>query len=243
MTESLHLVLEYLLSPSFFKGALTTLALTVVSMLIGMLIGLPLALLQERRSVFVRLPVLLYLWLFRGTPVLLQIVFVFNVLPLFGVVLSGFASGVLALALNEGAYMAEIFRSGIQAVSPRQRLAGRALGMTSAQVMRLVVLPQALRTVVPPTGNQFMGMLKSSALVSVIAVQDLLLIADQTASANFRYIEALSAAAIYYLIFTTLFMVIQGYIERWVAPRRSSGRRSWSQRLISLTSAQPRSSQ
>ena len=117
--------------------------------------------------------------------------------------------------MNEGAYMAEIVRSGLQAVGRGQRTAARALGMREAQMMRYVVLPQALRIIMPPIGNQFIGMLKLSALVSVVAVEELLLVANQTASANFRYLEALSAAGIYYLLFTTLFMVLQARIEDW----------------------------
>jgi polar amino acid transport system permease protein len=158
--------------------------------------------------------VVFYLWLFRGTPVLLQLVFAFNVLPAFGVLLPGFACAVLALGLNEGAYMAEIMRSGIRAVGPGQRLAARALGLEEWRVMRWVVLPQALRIIIPPIGNQFIGMLKLSALVSVIGVQELLLVADQTASGNFRYIETLTAAGLYYLALTTVFMAIQSMIER-----------------------------
>ncbi len=207
----------------FLRGAGMTLLITVVSLLIGMAVGLILALAQGSRYRGARWFGLLYLWLFRGTPVLFQLIFVFNVLPVFGILLSGFASAVLALGLNEGAYMAEIMRSGIQAISRGQRTAARALGMTEWQVMRHVVLPQAFRIIIPPIGNQFIGMLKLSALVSVIAVQDLLLVANQTASANFRYLQALGAAGIYYLLLTTLFMTVQGRIERW-ANRR--GRRA-----------------
>ena len=147
-----------------------------------------------------------YLWLFRGTPVLFQIIFIYNVLPSFGIRLSAFVCAVLALSLNEGAYMAEILRSGLQAVKKGQRTAGLALGMTSSQMMRHVVIPQAARIVLPPIGNQMIGMLKLSALVSVIAVEELLLVANQTASADFRYFEALTAAGIYYLAMTTAFM-------------------------------------
>jgi polar amino acid transport system permease protein len=110
--------------------------------------------------------------------------------------------------------MTEIMRSGIRAVGPGQRLAARALGLEDRQIMLWVVLPQALRIVIPPIGNQFIGMLKLSALVSVIGVQELLLVADQTASGNFRYIETLVAAGIYYLALTTVFMLIQSMIER-----------------------------
>ena len=144
---------------------------------------------------------------------LLQIVFAFNVLPSLGVVLSGYTCAILALGLNEGAYMAEIMRSGIRAVGRGQRSAARALGLEDWQIMRWVVLPQALRIIIPPIGNQFIGMLKLSALISVIGVNELLLTADQAASSNFRYFEALAAAAAYYLGLTTLFMLVQNRIE------------------------------
>jgi polar amino acid transport system permease protein len=209
-----HLLVQYLLSADFFHGAIMTLSLSIASLATGMVVGLLLAVGQEVPLRPVRWLVVFYLWLFRGTPVLLQLVFAFNVLPAFGVLLPGFACAVLALGLNEGAYMAEIMRAGIRAVGPGQRLAGRALGLEEWRVMRFVVLPQALRIVIPPIGNQFIGMLKLSALVSVIGVQELLLVADQTASGNFRYIETLAAAGIYYLALTTVFMLIQSTIER-----------------------------
>ncbi|HSU07256.1 MAG TPA: amino acid ABC transporter permease [Acetobacteraceae bacterium] len=216
-----HLVLQYLVSDAFFHAASITLLLSIASLAVGMAVGLLLAVAQEAPLRAVRALVVVYLWLFRGTPVLLQIVFAFNVLPSFGIVLPGFACGVLALGLNEGAYMAEIMRSGIRAVGPGQRLAARAVGLEDWGVLRWVVLPQALRIIIPPIGNQFISMLKLSALVSVIGVQELLLVADQTASGNFRYIETLSAAGIYYLALTTLFMAIQSLIERRLRRRRT----------------------
>jgi polar amino acid transport system permease protein len=167
--------------------------------------------------------------------VLFQLIFVFNVLPSFGFVLSGFACAVLALSLNEGAYMAEIMRSGIRSVGGGQRQAARALGMTEWQVMRRVVLPQALRIIIPPIGNQFIGMLKLSALVSVIAVEELLLVANQTASSNFRYVEALSAAGIYYLAMTTVFMLLQALIEARLRRRGRRSEVSLTQRLLGAT--------
>jgi polar amino acid transport system permease protein len=216
---SAHLLLNYLLSAQFAAAALTTLWLSVAALLVGIVIGLILAVGQEAPFRAVRLLVLAYIWLFRGTPVLLQLVFAFNVLPAFGLVLPGFACAVLALGLNEGAYMAEIMRSGIRAVGRGQRLAAKALGLEERQIMAWIVLPQALRIVIPPIGNQFIGMLKLSALVSVIGVKELLLVADQTASTNFRYIETLSAAGLYYLALTTLFMGGQYLIERGLARR------------------------
>ncbi|WP_034911510.1 MULTISPECIES: amino acid ABC transporter permease [Erwinia] len=217
---SIELMWQYVISPSFLEGAWMTLLITISALLCGVVLGLVLALLQESRFRAARGLAFFYLWLFRGTPVLFQIIFVYNVLPGFGIRFSAFTCAILALSLNEGAYMAEILRSGLQAVKSGQRTAGMALGMTNAQIMRKVVLPQAARIVLPPMGNQMISMLKSSALVSVIAVQELLLIANQTASASFRYFEALCAAGIYYLLLTTLFMIFQSWLERSLDPKQ-----------------------
>jgi polar amino acid transport system permease protein len=231
---SIALVFDYLVSPQFFRGAMMTLLLTICSLFFGIVVGLIIALVQEGGTRIGRIATLAYLWLFRGTPVLFQIIFVYNVLPSFGIRLSAFVSAVLALSLNEGAYMAEILRSGLQAVKKGQRVAGLALGMTGAQVMRYVVIPQAARIVLPPIGNQMIGMLKLSALVSVVAVEELLLVANQIASANFRYFEALTAAGIYYLALTTAFMGLQMLFERSLDPRRRQKTRpiSLTERLL-----------
>jgi polar amino acid transport system permease protein len=219
---------HYLLSFDYATAAVNTLWISLAALILGLIVGLLLAVLRETRLAALVGLVRFYLWLFRGTPVLLQIVFAFNVLPSFGVVLPGFVCAVLALGLNEGAYMAEIIRSGILAVGQDQRDAARALGLREGLIMRLVVLPQAFRIIIPPIGNQFIGMLKLSALVSVIGVRELLLVADQSASYNFRYLEALSAAAIYYLVLTNVFMAVQSRIERALirepAKRPSGGR-------------------
>src|SRR5262249_58236777 len=140
--------------------------------------------------------------MWRVRPCRSRIVFVSTVPAQFGLTLSNFWSGVVAVAMNEGAYMAEIVRSGLQAVGRGQRTAGRALGMKEWQVMRSVVLPQALRIIIPPTGNQFIGMLKLSALVSAVAVEEPPPVANQAASAKFRHLEALSAPSLYHLPFT-----------------------------------------
>lgn len=218
---SFDLVLQYLVSPTFFHGAVMTLLITVSSLIFGLLAGFVLALMNQVKFPPVKWLAVFYLWLFRGTPVLFQIIFIYNVLPTFGIRLSAFASGVIALSLNEGAYMAEIIRSGFQAIKSGQRTAGLALGMTRLKVLRFVVMPQAARIMLPPIGNQTIGMLKTSALVSVIAVEELLLVANQTASATFRYFEALSAAGIYYLALTTVFMIGQFWMERALEPKRS----------------------
>jgi polar amino acid transport system permease protein len=221
--EALELTFDYFVSVPFIRAAGMTLLITVTAVFLGIVLGLVIAIIQESKVRVLGGFVTFYLWLFRGTPVLFQIIFVFNVLPSFGILFSGFTSAMIALALNEGAYMSEIMRSGLQAVGKGQRMAGRAVGLTDWQVMRYVVIPQALRIVIPPIGNQFIGMLKLSALVSVVAVEELMLVSNQAASANFRYLEAVAAAGIYYLIFTTVFMYIQSHIEAWAAGKRRRG--------------------
>lgn len=206
--------LDYFLSMNFVIGAGITLALTLLSMILGIAGGLLLALIKTSGIRFLQAPTDLYIWLFRGTPVLLQLIFIFNALPQMGLRFSAFTSAVIALSINESAYMAEIIRAGIESVDKGQRSAARVLGLRDNQIMRYVVLPQAMRLIVPPTGNQFIGMLKMSALASVIAVQDLLLRAQRIASANFDYIDTLIAAAAWYLILTTIFTYGQGWLER-----------------------------
>jgi len=213
-----------LLSWDYFAAALTTLWISLASLLSGLLVGLVLAMARDSGVTVMGAIAKAYLWLFRGTPVLLQIVFAFYVLPSFGIVLSRFACAVLALGLNEGAYVAEIIRAGLRAVGEDQREAARALGLKPWHVMRLVVLPQAFRIIIPPIGNQFISMLKLTALVEVIGVQELLLVASQAASSNFRYLEALSAAGLYYLALTTLFMAVQSRIEQALGDGDSTDR-------------------
>ena len=214
MSFRLDVFLRDLFGFNFASAAFVTLWVSIAAMVLGMAVGLMLALMQQARVRPLRWLAWAYLWLFRGTPVLLQIIFAFNVLPSFGVILSGPVCAVLALGLHEAAYMTEIIRGGLGSVGAGQRDAARALGMSEWRAMRLVVLPQALRIAVPPIGNQFIGMLKLSALVSVIGVRELLLAAEQSASGTFRYLEALSAAGVYYLAFTTVLMSLQHGLER-----------------------------
>lgn len=223
--DAFSLTFDYVFSERFFHGAQMTLMLTIVSVLFGVVVGLIIAIIQEMQIKALHYIVIAYLWFFRGTPVLFQIIFIYNVLPGFGISLSSFASGVVALSLNEGAYIAEIMRAGLQSVGKGQRTAATALAMKDWQVMRYVIMPQALRVIIPPIGNQFIGMLKLSALVSVVAVEELLLVANQAASSNFLYLEALTAAGIYYLFFTTVFMYIQGHIEFWARGGRRRAKR------------------
>jgi polar amino acid transport system permease protein len=207
-------VFDYVFSATFFEAAWVTLYLTVVSMALGIVGGLLLALMKTGRVAPTRWVADFYIWLFRGTPVLLQLIFVFNVLPSFGMTLAPITCAIVALSLNEAAYMAEIIRGGLLGVDKGQRVAAHMLGLTPVQSLRYVVLPQTARLILPPTGNQLIGMLKTSALASVVAVSDLLLTAQRQAAGSFDYIGSLTAAAIYYLILTTAFTFLVRWCER-----------------------------
>jgi len=156
-----------------------------------------------------------YVSLIRGTPLYLQIFFFFLALPQVGIKMPPAMAGVLALSLNYGAYMSEIFRAGISSVGRGQQEAAVALGMTNGQMMRRIVLPQALRLVLPPTGNEFIAMLKDSALVSATGfVQEIMWRANKVGRANFRGMEALLVAALWYWLMTIIFTTIQANIEK-----------------------------
>jgi polar amino acid transport system permease protein len=151
----------------------------------------------------------------RGTPLYLQIFFFFLALPQLGIIMSGFWAGVTALSLNYGAYMSEIFRAALTSVGKGQREAATALGMTSGQTLRRVVLPQAMRFAIPPVGNEFIAMTKDSALIAATGfVHELMWNATKVGRSNFRNFEALLMAAVFYWIMTLIFTYIQSGLER-----------------------------
>ena len=155
-----------------------------------------------------------YVSLIRGTPLYLQIFFFFLALPQLGIVLTGLWAGVIALGLNYGAYMSEIFRAGLSSVGKGQREAAMALGMTPGQTMRRIVLPQALRFAIPPTGNEFIAMTKDSALVSATGfVHEIMWRATRVGRAQFHNLEALIMAAIFYWIMTLVLSYFQSRLE------------------------------
>ena len=159
-----------------------------------------------------------YVSLMRGTPLYLQIFFFFLALPQLGIILPGFWAGVIALSLNYGAYMSEIFRAGLSSVGKGQREAAIALGMTPGQTMRRIVLPQALRFAIPPTGNEFIAMTKDSALVAATGfVHELMWRATKVGRAQFHNLEALIMAAIFYWIMTLLLTALQSRLETRLA--------------------------
>ncbi|MBL8098451.1 MAG: amino acid ABC transporter permease [Anaerolineales bacterium] len=159
-----------------------------------------------------------YVSLIRGTPLYLQIFFFFLALPQLGIILSGLVSGVLALGLNYGAYMSETFRAGLSSVGKGQREAAMALGMTPTQMMRRIVLPQALRFAIPPMGNDFISMTKDSALVSATGfVHELMWRATKVGRASFNSLEALIMAAMFYWVLTLILTYFQGKLEARLA--------------------------
>jgi polar amino acid transport system permease protein len=190
------------------------------------MIGIAAALGTQSRFRAVRLVVAFYTWLFRGTPLLVQITFIYTALAAGGifrfqdidlgfVIIPGnIQAAIVALSLNEGAYMTEIVRAGILSVENGQTEAAKSLGMTYLKLMRRIILPQAVRVILPPLGNEFNAMLKNTTLVSVIGVPELLLATQMVTSATFRVFELYTVVALYYLTLTTLWGFVQQAIER-----------------------------
>ncbi len=235
-------VWHYLFSPQILKGVWLTVWVTIASMVIGIVLGVVLAVMRLSVNPIVKGVAWIYIWFFRGTPVLVQIIFwvflgqVYRYLSLgvpFGPQLLYFnttelipvlVGGLLALGLNEGAYMAEIVRSGITSVDPGQTEAAEALGMTRLRVMRRIVLPQAMRIIVPPTGNETISMLKTTSLLSVAAILELFGTAQLIYGSNYKQIPLLVVASIWYLAFTSVMSVGQYFLERRFGRGTSRGK-------------------
>jgi polar amino acid transport system permease protein len=228
-----HVVGSYLFDHRIVEeGLRITIELTVIAMAIGVVWGVILAVMRLSPNPLVSASSWLYIWFFRGTPVLVQIIFWYFISALYpridlgipfghafihadaNTLIKPFTAAILALGLNEGAYMAEIVRAGIISVEEGQSDAARSLGMTRLQTMRRIVLPQAMRVIIPPTGNETISMLKTTSLVSVIAVGDLLYHAQAIYAVNFKTIPLLITASIWYLAVTSLLYVGQYYLER-----------------------------
>jgi polar amino acid transport system permease protein len=225
-------VATYFTSPQILNGLLMTILLTVVSMVIGIVLGMVLAVMQLSGIPIITVASSLYIWFFRGTPVLVQIIFWFNLAALYPAIGIGIPFGptfatmdanqvitpltaaLLALALNEGAYMAEIVRAGLISVDEGQMEAAHSLGMSRGRATRRIVLPQAMRVIIPPTGNETIGMLKTTSLVSVVAVTELLYSAQIISSTTFQTIPLLLTASLWYVLMTTVLTIGQYYLER-----------------------------
>src|SRR3954447_116983 len=222
---------DALTSPAFREGAIVAIALTAAAQLTAVAIGLVLAAMRESGNVVLRGASWTYVWVFRAIPTLVQLFFVWNALPqLFPALredwFSPFLAAWLALSINEGAYMAEIVRGGLLAIDEGQKLAGRALGMKPWSVFRRVTLPQLIRVIIPPTANEFITMLKVTSLASAISLQELLSTTQRNISITFKFAEFYAAAAIYYLVIVSVFMVVQNWLERrfrWTSQAKTVG--------------------
>jgi polar amino acid transport system permease protein len=216
-------------SPALIGGLAITIYASVIAQSVGVVLGTLSALAGMSRIGVLRAISGIYVWFFRGTPLLVQLFLVYFGTPylLGGLDLfpsdidAGFISlrgavlaGIVALSVNEGAYMSEIVRAGIMSVDPGQTEAAKSLGMTYRLTMTRIVLPQALRVIVPPLGNEFNNMLKTTSLLSVISVMELFRVAQAANSATFKSCEAFFGVALYYLLLTTIWSLIQGRIER-----------------------------
>jgi polar amino acid transport system permease protein len=223
---------QYLFAPQILNGLKNTLILTILSMVIGVVGGIGLAVMRLSPNRILSAVAWLYIWLFRGVPLIGQLLFwnffavLYSRLSLgipFGpeffsfdvnTVITQFVASLLGLGLNEAAYMAEIVRSGLQSVDEGQSEAAGALGLSRTQTLRRIVLPQAMRVIIPPTGNETISMLKTTSLVVVIGYSELLTSAQRIYSNNFQTIALLIVVAIWYLALTSILSVGQYYVER-----------------------------
>lgn len=201
--------------PLLLHGALLTLEITALSVGFGLLIGLVLGLAQLSKTPLLRWPAKIYVDFIRGTPLLIQIFIIYFALPaVLGTRIDPFVAAVTACSLNSGAYIAEIFRGGIQSISIGQLRAGLSLGMTHAQTMRYVILPQAVKRIIPPLGNEFIAMLKDSSLVSVIGFEELTRSGQLVIAETYGTLEIWTCVAILYLIMTLSITRIVAYFEK-----------------------------
>jgi len=224
---------QYLFDPRIMRGVVKTIWLTAVAMVVGIGLGVVLAVMRLSPNRLVSGSSWLYIWFFRGTPLLVQILFWSFIGALYkrielGVpfggpaiinadansLISATVAVILALSLNEAAYMAEIVRAGIISVNEGQTEAAQSLGLSRLQTMRLVVLPQAVRVIVPPTGNEVISMLKNTSLASVVAFTELLYSVQLIYSVNYKQIPLLMVAVFWYLVMTSVLYVAQYFIER-----------------------------
>ena len=226
---------QYFTSETILKGVGQTLYLTFVAMAVGIVLGVILAVMRLSPSPVLSTISWVYIWFFRGTPVLVQLIFWFNLAALFpelsigvpfgptfvsvetNAAITPFVAAILGLGLNEAAYMAEISRAGIQSVNDGQVEAAHALGMRRLLTMRRIVLPQAMRVIIPPAGNETIGMLKTTSLVSIVTLPELLYSAQSIYSRTFQTIPLLIVASLWYLVMTSVLTVGQYYIERHFA--------------------------
>lgn len=200
--------------PFLLSGALLTLKISVVSLVLGLAFGLIAALCKLAHNPLLRWPAMFYVWLIRSTPLLVQLFIIYFGFPQIGIDLGPILSGVLGLALNVGAYNAETIRGGIISVPKGQTEAARSLGMSSTQAMRRIILPQALRIIIPPLGNNFVILIKDTSLVSTITVVELTLTAQRLIGSTYKPFEMYVMAAVLYAILTSAASMLLVWVER-----------------------------
>jgi polar amino acid transport system permease protein len=186
--------------PTLLGGLRITVLATFVIMALALVAGLPVALARMSSNAFLRSISTVYVQVLRGTPVLLQLFVLYYVLPFAGIKLDPWAAGIAGMTLAYAAYLSEIYRSGIQAVDRGQTEAALSLGMSRVQVMGLIVLPQAIRIIIPPIGNTFIGLFKDTSLLSILTIRELMFEGQRLAATNFRYITIFSLIAVLYLL-------------------------------------------
>ena len=237
-----HVVGRYLFSGVILRGLATTCVLTCVTMALSVPIAIGVAAMQASRAPVLFVLARAYLFVFRGTPQLVQLLFWYNLAALYpdytigipflaphllhgsiNTLITPASAAILGLGLNEGAYMTEIIRAGLASVEIGQVEAARSLGMRPSQIMRRIVLPQAMRMIVPPFGNQVIGMLKTTSLVSVIALTDILYAAQTVYSRTYQTIPLLIVASIWYLVVTSLLSALQHVVEIFVVVQVAMG--------------------
>jgi polar amino acid transport system permease protein len=235
-----HVVWNYLFDEAVLYGLANTLILTALCMAIGTVLGIVLAIMGMSGNPVLEWVARGYVWFFRGVPLIVQLVFWFNlallwpriglIVPMLGIdyslstnfLITSFVASLLGLALHEAAYMAEIVRAGFLGVDNGQTEAARALGMKDGVLIRRIILPQAMRIIVPPTGNQVISLLKATSLVAFIAGGELMTAVQNVYAQNFRVIPLLLVATFWYLVVTTIASALQGHLERRVGQGFSS---------------------
>jgi len=200
--------------PTLGKAALLTLGITAAGFVISLVLGLALAMLRRSRRRLLALPAALTVETVRGTPLLIQLYFIFFVLPEYGVVLPAMLTGIVAIGLHYAAYTSEAYRAGIDNVPPGQWQAAGALGMTRLQVFRYVVMPQAVPAILPALGNYLIAMFKDTPLLSAIAVVELMQRAKIIGSETFRYLEPISIVGLFFLAMSLIAAMLIGALER-----------------------------
>jgi polar amino acid transport system permease protein len=208
----------YVSSGFLWAGALVALEITAIAMVAGLVLGLALALMRLSRFAPARQAAWFYIWLMRGTPVLLQLVFIFDGLPVIGLKFDSFTTAVIGFTLNEAAFAAEIIRGGIVSVNPQQSVAAASLGMGPLLTLRRIVLPQSMRAILPALASDTIGMLKMTSIASVVFVSELTFRSQQIVGENFKFFTVFAGTAIIYLTLTSIISGVQAWLERSLDP-------------------------